>query len=70
MKNNKNIREVVFYSIIAFILITISILNNVFWKVGKNEEKTTEVEEKQEEVQQLKTNNITYDVPFDEKWLD
>ena len=70
MKNNKNIREIVFYSIIAFILIIISILNNVFWKVGKQKEETTEIEEKKEEIQQLKINNITYDVPFNEKWFD
>lgn len=56
-------KEVIFYSIIVAILIIISVLNNVFWKIGKEKE-----EEK--ELQQLKVNNITYDVPFEEKWLD
>ena len=57
----------IFYSIIVVILITISILNNVFWKIGK--ENKTEVS-KELELQQLEVNNITYNVPFEEKWLD
>lgn len=57
----------IFYSIIVVILIVISILNNVFWKIGK-EEKQTDIPS--QEVQQLEVNNITYNVPFDEKWLD
>lgn len=60
-------KEVIFYSIIVVILIVISILNNVFWKIGK-EEKQTDIPS--QEVQQLEVNNITYNVPFDEKWLD
>ena len=59
--------EVIFYSIIVVILITISILNNAFWKIGKDEKKTTI---KTQETQQLEVNNITYNVPFEEKWLD
>ena len=57
----------IFYSIIVVILIVISILNNVFWKIGK-EEKQADIPS--QEVQQLEVNNITYNVPFDEKWLD
>lgn len=56
-------KEVIFYSIMVAILIIISVLNNVFWKIGKEKEE-------KEELQQLKVNNITYDVPFEEKWLD
>ena len=60
-------KEVIFYSIIVAILITISVLNNIFWKIGKEEkEKVT----KTQETQQLEVNNITYNVPFEEKWLD
>ena len=60
-------KEVILYSIIVVILITISILNNAFWKIGKEEEQTNETIQ---EVQQLEVNNITYNVPFEEKWLD
>lgn len=60
-------KEVIFYSIIVVILITISILNNVFWKIGKEEK---EITTNTQETQQLEVNNITYNVPFEEKWLD
>ena len=60
-------KEVIFYSIIVAILIIISVLNNVFWKIGK--ENKTEVS-KELELQQLEVNNITYNVPFEEEWLD
>ena len=59
-------KEVIFYLIIVVILIGISILNNVFWKIGKKEEKTNEIVQEQK----LEVNNITYNVPFEEKWLD
>ena len=65
MKDNK--REVIFYSIIVIILLTISILNNVFWKIGKEEK---EITTNTQETQQLEVNNITYNVPFEEEWLD
>ena len=60
-------KEVIFYSIIVVILIVVSILNNVFWKIGK-EEKQPDIPS--QEVQQLEVNNITYNVPFEEEWLD
>lgn len=67
MKNNKNIKELIFYAIIVVILLTISILNNIYWKMGKTEkENTTD----NKEVQLLEINNITYNVPYDEQWLD
>lgn len=58
-------KEVIFYLVIVVILIGISILNNAFWKIGKKEETNKIVEE-----QKLEVNNITYNVPFEEKWLD
>lgn len=58
-------KEVILYSIIVAILIIISVLNNVFWKIGKEMK-----EVKEPELQQLEVNNITYNVPFEEKWLD
>ena len=62
-------KEVIFYSIIVVILIIISILNNVFWKIGKEDKEQENIVTNQE-IQQLEVNNITYNVPFEEKWLD
>lgn len=62
-------KEVIFYSIIVVILITISILNNVFWKIGKEDKEQGNIVTNQE-IQQLEVNNITYNLPFEEKWLD
>lgn len=58
-------KEVIFYSIIVVILIVISILNNTIWKIGKEEETTNT-----KNTQLLEVNNITYNVPFEEEWLD
>lgn len=65
----EKIVEVIFYSIIVVILITISILNKVFWKIGKEDKEQENIVTNQE-IQQLEVNNITYNVPFEEKWLD
>lgn len=62
-------KEVIFYSIIVVTLVIISILNNVFWRIGKEEKTITNTQEI-EQTQQLEVNNITYNVPFEEKWLD
>lgn len=59
-------KEVIFYLIIVVILISISILNNAFWKIGKKEEQTNKIVQEKK----LEVNNITYNVPFEEKWLD
>lgn len=59
----------IFYSIIVVVLIVISILNNVFWKIGKEDKSYNNIVENKE-VQQLEVNYITYNVPFEEKWLD
>ena len=64
MKGSK--KEIVFYSLILVLLIVIVVLNNMFWKIGKD---TEEIQDKQE-IQQLEIDNITYNVPFEEKWLD
>lgn len=60
-------KELIFYLIIVVILIAISIFNNAFWKIGKEESNTTN---NTLESQQLEINNITYNIPFEEKWLD
>lgn len=62
-------KKVIFYTIIVVILVIISILNNVYWKIGKEEETITNIQET-EQTQQLEVNNITYNVPFEEEWLD
>ncbi len=64
MKKTLN-KEIILYSIIVVILIAVSILNNKFWKFG--------IEEKEKytnQVQQLEINNVIYNVPYEEQWLD
>ena len=60
---NKNIKKLILYIIIVIILVALSICNNLFWKIGKQEQKTNEVTN-------LKLGNVIYNVPFEEKWLD
>lgn len=62
-------KELICYSVIVVILIIISILNNVFWKIGKPDKNENNITTNQE-IQQLEVNNITYNVPFEEEWLD
>lgn len=64
----EGIKEIVFYGIILAILVLFIILNNVFWKVGKEE--NIEQNNTTKETQYLEEDNITYNVPFEEKWLD
>lgn len=65
-KQNSHIKELMFYSIIVLVLIIFALINNFCWKFGKKEEKKVN----NVETQQLEMNNITYNVPFDEQWLD
>lgn len=64
----EGIKEIFFYGIILAILVLFIILNNVFWKVGKEE--NIEQNNTIKETQYLEEDNITYNVPFEEKWLD
>ena len=66
MKDNKNKKELIFYVIIIVILLIISILNNKYWKLGK----TNRIEDNNQDIQLLEINNITYNVPYEEQWLD
>ena len=68
MKDNKNKKELIFYAILVVILIAISILNNAFWKIGK--EGKVQENNSYNEQQLLEVNNITYNVPYEGKWLD
>lgn len=64
---NKSLKkEIILYSIIVIVLITISFFNNFYWKLGKKVEETNSVTE----LEQLEVNNITYNVPYEEQWLD
>ncbi len=58
-------KEVILYSIIVVALVMISILNHNFWKLGIKKENKVE-----NQVQQLQVNNVTYNVPYEEQWLD
>lgn len=60
---NNNVKELILYIIIVIILVALSILNNVFWKIGKEEQKYNEITN-------LKSGNVIYNVPFKEQWLD
>lgn len=60
---NNNVKELILYIIIVIILVALSILNNVFWKIGKEEQKYNEITN-------LKSGNVIYNVPFEEQWLD
>lgn len=46
------------------ILIILVVCNNVFWKLGKNTENTTN------NIEYLESNNVTYNVPYNEMVLD
>lgn len=68
MKDNKNKKELFFYGFLVVILIVISILNNSFWKLGKEDSKQENVIKNEQQL--LEVNNITYNVPYEERWLD
>ena len=61
---DKNKKEMFCYLSIFIVLVIIVILNNVFWKLGKEDNN------KENNVVYLKSNNVTYNVPFSERTLD
>lgn len=69
MKENKKVKELIFYAIITIVLVGISILNNIYWKLGK-EDTIKENTDNNIQTQLLEVNNITYNVPYEEEWLD
>lgn len=69
MKENKKVKELIFYAIITVVLVGISILNNIYWKLGK-EDTIKENTDNNIQTQLLEVNNITYNVPYEEEWLD
>lgn len=61
--NKSNKKELVMYLIIFIILVILSVCNRLFWKLGKVENNiSTNI--------YFITDNIIYDVPYEEEWLD
>lgn len=61
---DKNKKEMFCYLSIFIVLVIIVILNNVFWKLGKEDNS------KQNNIVYLESNNVTYNVPYEERALD
>ena len=61
LKNNK---ELICYLVLMLFLIVIVICNNAFWKIGKQTEST------ENNIDYLESNNIIYNVPYEERVLD
>lgn len=66
----EGIKEIIFYGVILIVIIILIIGNNVFWKIGKTDAVENNNIEVQNQTQYLQENNITYNVPFNEEWLD
>ena len=62
---DKNKKEMLCYLAICVVLVIIVILNNMFWKLGK--EKNNKIENN---IDYLESNNVTYNVPYEERVLD
>lgn len=62
---DKNKKEMLCYLAICVVLVIIVILNNMFWKLGK--EKNNKIENN---IDYLESNNVIYNVPYEEKVLD
>ena len=61
LKNNK---ELICYLVLMLFLIILVICNNVFWELGKQTEST------ENQIDYLESNNIIYNVPYEERVLD
>ncbi len=60
---NEKVKQLIIYTIVAVILLILCLINNIFWKIGKSEQL-------QNNIVNLESDNIIYNVPFEEKWLD
>ena len=61
---DKNKKEILCYLLVVVILVIIVILNNLFWKLGKEDNN------KYNNIVYLESNNVTYNVPYEESALD
>ena len=57
-------KEILIYLTLVIVLIIVSILNNKIWKLGKNNK--SEIKN----ITYLNSDNVVYNVPYNEKWLD
>ena len=62
-KLEKN-KELICYLVLMLFLIILVLRNNVFWKLGKETESTVN------QIDYLESNNIIYNVPYEERVLD
>lgn len=62
-KFEKN-KELIFNFVLLLFLIILVICNNLFWKLGK------ETENANNNIEYLESNNVIYDVPYEERALD
>lgn len=62
---NKNKKEMFCYLMIFIMLVVIVILNNIFWKLGKEESNKTD-----NSINYFESNNVTYNIPYNEMVLD
>ena len=62
--NFENKKELICYAVFLLFLIMIVLCNNIFWKLGKNIKST------ENDIDYLESNNVIYDVPYEEKVLD
>lgn len=60
---DKNKKELICYLAIFILLVILVVLNNIFWKLGKQDNNTNNTV-------YLESNNVIYDVPYNEKVLD
>lgn len=57
-------KELIFYAVLLLFLIIIVVCNNLFWKLGKEKEST------ENNIDYLESNNVIYNVPYEERALD
>ena len=69
MEKNKELKkELYFYIGILAVLIIIIVCNNLFWKIGKEQEEVNTTT--QNNTTYFESGNVIYDVPYEEEWLD
>lgn len=63
-QNKSNKKELIIYLVIMLVLIILSLCNNLIWKLGKQQDNI------ENNVTYFESDNIIYNVPFEEKWLE
>lgn len=60
---DRNKKELFCYIAIFAVLVIVVVLNNLFWKLGKEKDETNNTV-------YLESNNVIYDVPYSEEAFD